>query len=172
MLDVIHKYCICWTCSRLNRCVSAEMHISGCYGSVIPGSDSCCVAMAALDWRTALAFEFTHNKSLDEAKGVAIQVGLMWSHLMYGLIYNHKSLYPLDVDIRHHRLLIQKKNNHSVVQLIFVIVFHSLCCHTVTPLERKGLGYTPLCCPLPINSSTPSEAARPRHSSHSTARKV
>ncbi|XP_056313563.1 protein transport protein Sec24C [Danio aesculapii] len=65
---------------QLRAFVSKEMHISGCYGSIIAGSDSCCVAMAALDWRTALAFEFTHNKSLDEARGVAIQFVLSYSN--------------------------------------------------------------------------------------------
>ncbi|KAF4112809.1 protein transport protein Sec24C isoform X1 [Onychostoma macrolepis] len=64
---------------QLRVFVSKEMRISGCYGSFIAGPDSCCVAMAALDWRTALAFEFTHNKSLDEMRGVAIQFVLSYS---------------------------------------------------------------------------------------------
>ncbi|XP_043096776.1 protein transport protein Sec24C [Puntigrus tetrazona] len=64
---------------QLRVFVSKEMRISGCYGSFIAGPDSCCVAMAALDWRTALAFEFTHNKSLDETRGVAIQFALSYS---------------------------------------------------------------------------------------------
>ncbi|XP_059407126.1 protein transport protein Sec24C isoform X2 [Carassius carassius] len=64
---------------QLRVFISKEMRISGCYGSFIAGPDSCCVAMAALDWRTALAFEFTHNKSLDESRGVAIQFVLSYS---------------------------------------------------------------------------------------------
>ncbi|KTG32671.1 hypothetical protein cypCar_00004020, partial [Cyprinus carpio] len=64
---------------QLRVFVSKEMRISGCYGSFIAGPHSCCVAMAALDWRTALAFEFTHNKSLDETRGVAIQFVLSYS---------------------------------------------------------------------------------------------
>ncbi|KAL1273950.1 hypothetical protein QQF64_026764 [Cirrhinus molitorella] len=64
---------------QLRVFVSKEMRISGCYGSFIAGPDSCCVAMAVLDWRTALAFEFTHNKSLDETRGVAIQFVLSYS---------------------------------------------------------------------------------------------
>ncbi|XP_051751434.1 protein transport protein Sec24C [Ctenopharyngodon idella] len=65
---------------QLRVFVSKEMRISGCYGSIIADSDSCCVSMAALDWRTALAFEFTHNKSLDETRGVAIQFVLSYSN--------------------------------------------------------------------------------------------
>ncbi|RXN31236.1 transport Sec24C-like protein [Labeo rohita] len=61
---------------QLRVFVSKEMRISGCYGSFIAGPDSCCVAMAALDWRTALAFEFSHNRSLDETRGIAIQLVL------------------------------------------------------------------------------------------------
>lgn len=64
---------------QLRVFVSKEMCISGCYGSFIARPDSCCVAMAALDWRTALAFEFTHDKSLDETRGVAIQFVLSYS---------------------------------------------------------------------------------------------
>ncbi|XP_016297303.1 protein transport protein Sec24C [Sinocyclocheilus anshuiensis] len=64
---------------QLRVFVSKEMRISGCYGSFIAGPDSCCVAMAALDWHTALAFEFAHNKSLDETRGVAIQFVLSYS---------------------------------------------------------------------------------------------
>ncbi|XP_016142056.1 protein transport protein Sec24C [Sinocyclocheilus grahami] len=65
---------------QLRVFVSKEMRLSGCYGSFIADPDSCCVAMAALDWRTALAFEFTHNKSLDETRGVAIQFVLSYSN--------------------------------------------------------------------------------------------
>ncbi|KAI2664854.1 Protein transport protein Sec24C [Labeo rohita] len=64
---------------QLRVFVSKEMRISGCYGSFIAGPDSCCVAMAALDWRTALAFEFSHNRSLDETRGIAIQFVLSYS---------------------------------------------------------------------------------------------
>lgn len=55
-------------------CFFVELRVSGCYGAFLACPDSRCVAMAALDWRTALAFEFTHSKSLDETRGVAIQV--------------------------------------------------------------------------------------------------
>ncbi|XP_067295337.1 protein transport protein Sec24C [Pseudorasbora parva] len=65
---------------QLRVFVCKEMRISGCYGSIIAGPDSCCVSMAALDWHTALAFEFTHNKSLDETRGVAIQFVLSYSN--------------------------------------------------------------------------------------------
>ncbi|XP_016351685.1 protein transport protein Sec24C-like [Sinocyclocheilus anshuiensis] len=65
---------------QLRVFVSKEMRLSGCYGTFIADPDSCCVAMAALDWRTALAFEFTHNKSLDETRGVAIQFVLSYSN--------------------------------------------------------------------------------------------
>ncbi|XP_072520752.1 protein transport protein Sec24C [Salminus brasiliensis] len=65
--------------AQLRVFVSKELRVSGCYGSVIAGPNSCCVAMAALDWRTALAFEFTHSKSLDETRGVAIQAVLSYS---------------------------------------------------------------------------------------------
>ncbi|KAI7813287.1 putative protein transport protein Sec24C [Triplophysa rosa] len=65
--------------AQLKVFVSKEMRISGCYGAFIAGPDSSRVAMAALDWRTTMAFEFTHNKSLDEARGVAIQFVLSYS---------------------------------------------------------------------------------------------
>lgn len=60
--------------------ISVELRVSGCYGAFLAGPESHCVAMAALDWHTALAFEFTHGKSLDETRGVAIQVrtGVTW----------------------------------------------------------------------------------------------
>lgn len=54
--------------------VPVELRVSGCYGAFLSGPESHCVVMAALDWHTALAFEFTHSKSLDETRGVAIQV--------------------------------------------------------------------------------------------------
>lgn len=54
--------------------VSVELRVSGCYGAFLTGPESHCVVMAALDWHTALAFEFTHGKSLDETRGVAMQV--------------------------------------------------------------------------------------------------
>ncbi|KAG1958215.1 protein transport protein Sec24C [Pimephales promelas] len=63
---------------QLRVFVSKEMRISGCYGSIIAGPDSCCVSIAAFDCRSALAFEFTHNKSLDETRGVAIQFVLSY----------------------------------------------------------------------------------------------
>ncbi|XP_073716463.1 protein transport protein Sec24C [Misgurnus anguillicaudatus] len=65
--------------AQLKVFVSKEMRVSGCYGAFIAGPDSSRVAMAALDWRTAMAFEFTHNKSLDETRGVAIQFVLSYS---------------------------------------------------------------------------------------------
>ncbi|XP_026878990.2 protein transport protein Sec24C [Electrophorus electricus] len=65
--------------AQLRVFVSKELRVSGCYGSFLAGPDSCCVAMAALDWHTSLAFEFTHNKSLDESRGVAIQAVLSYS---------------------------------------------------------------------------------------------
>ncbi|KAA0716707.1 Protein transport protein [Triplophysa tibetana] len=65
--------------AQLKAFVSREMRISGCYGAFILGPDSSLVAMAALDWRTTMAFEFTHNKPLDEERGVAIQFVLSYS---------------------------------------------------------------------------------------------
>ncbi|XP_076852265.1 protein transport protein Sec24C-like isoform X2 [Brachyhypopomus gauderio] len=56
-----------------------KLCVSGCYGSFLAGPDSRCVALAAVDWRATLAFEFTHNKCLDETRGVAIQVALSYS---------------------------------------------------------------------------------------------
>ncbi|TRY99331.1 hypothetical protein DNTS_016529 [Danionella cerebrum] len=66
--------------AQLKVFVSKEMQISGCYGSILTTSDSCCVAMAAIDGRTALAFEFTHNKSLEETRGVSIQFVLSYNN--------------------------------------------------------------------------------------------
>lgn len=54
--------------------VSVELRVSGCYGAFLAGPELHCVVMAALDWHTALAFEFTHRKSIDETRGVAMQV--------------------------------------------------------------------------------------------------
>ncbi|XP_060763294.1 protein transport protein Sec24C isoform X2 [Neoarius graeffei] len=65
--------------AQLRLFVSKELRVSGCYGAFLPGPESHCVAMAALDWHTALAFEFTHSKSLDETRGVAIQAVLSYS---------------------------------------------------------------------------------------------
>ncbi|XP_060739125.1 protein transport protein Sec24C [Tachysurus vachellii] len=65
--------------ARLRVYVSKELRVSGCYGSFFTGPESHCVVMAALDWHTALAFEFTHCKSLDETRGVAIQAVLSYS---------------------------------------------------------------------------------------------
>ncbi|XP_053336461.1 protein transport protein Sec24C [Clarias gariepinus] len=65
--------------AQLRVFVSKELHVSGCYGAVLGGPESHCVVMAALDWHTALAFEFTHSKSLDETRGVAIQAVLSYS---------------------------------------------------------------------------------------------
>ncbi|KAI5613062.1 protein transport protein Sec24C [Silurus asotus] len=64
--------------AQLRVFVSKELRVSGCYGSFLVGPESHCVAMAALDWQTALAFEFTHCKSLDETRGVAIQAVLSY----------------------------------------------------------------------------------------------
>ncbi|XP_022523251.2 protein transport protein Sec24C isoform X1 [Astyanax mexicanus] len=65
--------------AQLRVFISKELSVSGCYGSFLADPNSRCVAMAALDWRTALAFEFTHSKSLDEMRGVAIQAVLSYS---------------------------------------------------------------------------------------------
>ncbi|XP_066511342.1 protein transport protein Sec24C-like isoform X1 [Hoplias malabaricus] len=65
--------------AQLRVFVSRELRVSGCYGAFLASTDSRCVAMAALDHHTALAFEFIHNKSLDEIRGVAIQAVLSYS---------------------------------------------------------------------------------------------
>ncbi|XP_051969938.1 protein transport protein Sec24C [Xyrauchen texanus] len=65
--------------AQLKVFVSKEMRVSGCYGAFITSPDSSRVALAALDWHTAMAFEFSHNKSLDVTKGVAIQFVLSYS---------------------------------------------------------------------------------------------
>ncbi|KAF4074319.1 hypothetical protein AMELA_G00238050 [Ameiurus melas] len=65
--------------AQLRVFVSKELRVSGCYGTFLAGPESHCVAMAALDWHTALAFQFTHSKSLDETRGVAIQAVLSYS---------------------------------------------------------------------------------------------
>ncbi|KAB5528624.1 hypothetical protein PHYPO_G00142370 [Pangasianodon hypophthalmus] len=65
--------------AQLQVFVSKELRVSGCYGAFLAGPESHCVVMAALDWHTALAFEFTHSKSLDEKRGVAIQAVLSYS---------------------------------------------------------------------------------------------
>ncbi|KAI4890284.1 hypothetical protein NFI96_014210, partial [Prochilodus magdalenae] len=65
--------------AQLRVYVSKELRVSGCYGAFLTIPDSRCVAMAALDWRTALAFEFTHSTSLDETRGVAIQAVLSYT---------------------------------------------------------------------------------------------
>ncbi|XP_036454947.1 protein transport protein Sec24C [Colossoma macropomum] len=65
--------------AQLRVFVSKELCVSGCYGAFLASPNSRCVAMAALDWRTALAFEFTHSKSLDETRGVAIQAVLSYN---------------------------------------------------------------------------------------------
>ncbi|KAL2092534.1 hypothetical protein ACEWY4_012332 [Coilia grayii] len=58
---------------------SKELSVSGCYGSFIPSACPGLVAMAALDWHTALALEFTHSKALSEGRGVAIQVAVSYT---------------------------------------------------------------------------------------------
>ncbi|XP_062874101.1 protein transport protein Sec24C [Trichomycterus rosablanca] len=70
--DVVYK-------AELKVFVSKELQVSRCYGSCPAGPESSCVTMAALDWHTALAIEFTHCRSLDETRGVAIQAVLSYS---------------------------------------------------------------------------------------------
>ncbi|XP_058230725.1 protein transport protein Sec24C isoform X1 [Hemibagrus wyckioides] len=65
--------------ARLRVFVSKELRVAGCYGAFLAGPESHCVVMAALDWHTALAFEFTHCKSLEQTRGVAIQAVLSYT---------------------------------------------------------------------------------------------
>ncbi|TSN86039.1 Protein transport protein Sec24C [Bagarius yarrelli] len=65
--------------AQLRVFVSKELQVAGCYGAFLTGPESNCAVMAALDPHTALAFEFTHCKSLDETRGVAIQAVLSYS---------------------------------------------------------------------------------------------
>lgn len=52
------------------------MRVSGCFGLFVPGANPARVSMAAVDCRTTLAVEIEHTKTLDETRGVAIQVSV------------------------------------------------------------------------------------------------
>ncbi|KAG5280553.1 hypothetical protein AALO_G00061360 [Alosa alosa] len=65
--------------AQLRVFTSKELSVSGCYGSFIPSGCPGLVAMAALNWNTALALEFTHSRPLSEAQGIAIQVVLSYT---------------------------------------------------------------------------------------------
>ncbi|XP_031426585.1 protein transport protein Sec24C isoform X2 [Clupea harengus] len=66
--------------AQLRVFTSKELSVSGCYGSFIPSGCPGLVAMAALDWHTTLALEFTHSRPLSEGRGVAIQVVLSYTN--------------------------------------------------------------------------------------------
>lgn len=53
----------------------SDLRVSGCYGLFIPGPNPRQVTMATLDRFTTLAVELAYTRALDEARGVAVQVG-------------------------------------------------------------------------------------------------
>lgn len=53
-----------------------DLRVSGCYGLFIPGPNPRHVTMATLSRFTTQAVELAHTRALEEARGVAIQVGL------------------------------------------------------------------------------------------------
>ncbi|KAI1900929.1 hypothetical protein AGOR_G00054890 [Albula goreensis] len=65
--------------AELKFFVSKGLRVSGFYGTFTPGPNSAHISLAALDWRTALAVQFTHCGPLDEKRGVVIQVALSYT---------------------------------------------------------------------------------------------
>ncbi|XP_035236344.1 LOW QUALITY PROTEIN: protein transport protein Sec24C [Anguilla anguilla] len=65
--------------AQLRVFVSKGLSVSGFYGSFIPGPDPAHVSLAALDWRTTLAVQFTHSSPLEEQRGVVIQAALSYT---------------------------------------------------------------------------------------------
>lgn len=58
--------------------VLTDLRVSGSYGLFVPGPIPSRIAMATLDWQTTLAVELAHSRALDEKRGVAIQVSLLF----------------------------------------------------------------------------------------------
>lgn len=66
--------------------VSLDLHVSGCYGLFVPGSNPGRVTLATLDTWTTLAVELAHTRALDETRGVAIQVGLSFKSIIVTIL--------------------------------------------------------------------------------------
>lgn len=62
----------------LSAPVSADMRVSGSYGLFVPGPSPGRIAMATVDGQTTLAVELAHSRALQEKRGVAIQVSLLF----------------------------------------------------------------------------------------------
>ncbi|XP_028270110.1 protein transport protein Sec24C isoform X2 [Parambassis ranga] len=65
--------------AELRIFVSKDLRVSGCYGMFVPGPSPGHVTMATLNSWTTLAVEFAHTRTLDETRGVVIQVALSYS---------------------------------------------------------------------------------------------
>ncbi|KAJ8286144.1 hypothetical protein GJAV_G00035020 [Gymnothorax javanicus] len=65
--------------AELKVFISKGLTVSGIYGTFTLGRNPAHISLAALDWSTALAVQFTHSGSLDEQRGVVIQAALSYT---------------------------------------------------------------------------------------------